>query len=100
MTTLFISQPMGVRTLDDIYGERMDILRELATEFPDLYLIDNILSEEFCAENGKVGTLAEAIRLMSKADIIYFAQGWKRARGCQIEHQIARNYCPEKIIHD
>lgn len=36
--------------------------------------------------------LGKSIELLSGADIAYFADGWKDARGCRIEHECAKEY--------
>lgn len=36
--------------------------------------------------------LGESIKKMSEADVVYFATGWAKARGCQIEHECAVKY--------
>lgn len=36
--------------------------------------------------------MAESIRLMADADLVYFAKGWKDARGCMIERECAVQY--------
>ena len=36
--------------------------------------------------------LAHSIQCLADADIVYFAEGWENARGCKIEHEIAKQY--------
>lgn len=36
--------------------------------------------------------LGESIKLMAKADVAYFAEGWEEARGCRIERECAEEY--------
>lgn len=36
--------------------------------------------------------LGESLKLLAKADIAYFAPGWRDARGCKIEHACADAY--------
>lgn len=31
------------------------------------------------------------------ADVVYFAPGWKEARGCRIEHECAKEYGMDRI---
>lgn len=31
-------------------------------------------------------------RLLSTADVAYFAKGWEEARGCKLEHECAIQY--------
>ena len=44
-------------------------------------------------------SLGRSLCLLATADIIYFNDGWKEARGCRIEHTCAEEY-GIKIIHD
>ena len=36
--------------------------------------------------------LGKSIKLLSAADVAYFAKGWESARGCRIEHKCAAEY--------
>ena len=29
---------------------------------------------------------------MSECDTVYFCKGWENARGCKIEHEVAKSY--------
>ena len=33
-----------------------------------------------------------SIAIMAKCNAVYFCRGWETARGCKIEHEIAKNY--------
>lgn len=50
-------------------------------------------------EHTSAEMLADSIRIMSGCDGVFFADGWKYARGCKIEHEIAVEY-GLNIIHD
>ncbi len=39
-----------------------------------------------------VEALAESLKLMSEADIVFFAPGWEKARGCRIENAVSEAY--------
>ena len=56
-------------------------------------ILGSINTYLFC-EPGKNSTdsLGKSISLMSDADLVVFAPGWEDARGCRIEHQVARDY--------
>ena len=36
--------------------------------------------------------LGKSLELLSTADVVYFADGWKDYRGCKIEHDCAEAY--------
>ena len=41
--------------------------------------------------------LGHSIAKMAEADVVYFAEGWEKARGCRIEHQCATAYGKQVI---
>ena len=41
--------------------------------------------------------LSLSIKMMSECQAVYFCRGWESARGCQIEHEIAKKYGLEII---
>lgn len=92
MKKLFISQPMKDKTDDEIKREREKALT-LAKESvgDDVELIDSFF------ENAPHGArplwyLGESLKLLATADIVFFADGWEKARGCKIEHECAEQY--------
>ena len=42
--------------------------------------------------NIPVAYLGKSIGLLATADVAYFGEGWKDARGCKIEHEVAVQY--------
>ena len=84
---IFISQPMKGRTDEEIVQERYEIMAKWtnkSAEFVDF----------FFREPGKnfTDSLIKSISLMSEADLVVFAPGWEDARGCRIEHAVAKEY--------
>ena len=70
MEKLFISQPRNGKTDEEIIHERnVAIRRAKAVIKDDVQVTDSL----------------------STADIAYFAVGWDKARGCEIEHAICVN---------
>lgn len=80
-------------TADYIMRQRKRILEYVRNKFPDDD-IDEIHS--FITANDECSTplecLAESLWLMADADIVVFAPGWEKARGCEIEHECAKRY--------
>lgn len=92
MKKLFISQPMNGKTNDEIERARERAIRE-ATEYlgEPVEVIDSFFKN--APHDAKpLWFLAESIRLLADADLVYFAKGWKDARGCMIEHECAVQY--------
>lgn len=84
---IFISQPMKGRTDEEIMQERNEIMAKWTNK--SVEFIDSF----FC-EPGKNSTdsLGKSISLMGEADLVVFAPGWEDARGCRIEHAVAKEY--------
>lgn len=100
MKKLFISQPMFGKTDEEIKSERNEILQRVKEIYPneDIVLIDSLF------ENAPYATtplwfLGKSLELLSTADIVYFAKGWKEYRACSIEHKCAMEY-GINVIHD
>ena len=91
MKKVFISQPMNGKTNEQIYQERRELTQKLEQE--GYNIIDSVLADspdEAC--RAPVYYLSQSILLLSKADCVYFMDGWEDARGCNIEYLIAKEY--------
>ena len=95
---LFISQPMKDRTDEEIKDERRRITEEVSKYHADVEVIDSFF-EEVPHFVRPLWFLGKSLELMSTADAAFFAPGWRRARGCRIEHDCAVEYGIE-IISD
>lgn len=96
---VMISQPMGGKTEEQI----LDV-KQKATEYLESQghiVIDTLFngyefSDETLERNGIVSIpvyfLGESIKQMAKCDAVYFCDGWEKARGCLIEHGVAKAY--------
>ena len=92
MKKLFISQPMNGKTNDEILSER-----KKAIEMAKSILNDNVevIDSFFKDAPHDVKPLwfsGKSLELLSTADVVYFADGWKNYRGCKIEHTCAVEY--------
>lgn len=88
---VFISQPMRGKTKDTIKKERKAAVSAAENFFGEkLDVIDNILRDG--VPHNPIKNLGKAIILMGDADIICFADGWRKARGCQVEREVAKQY--------
>lgn len=89
---LFISQPVNGKSDKEIKETINRALAEVKDIFGEnIELIDSYIKDAPNDAN-PVWYLANSILLMSKADVVYFAKGWKNARGCVIENAIAVAY--------
>jgi hypothetical protein len=88
-----ISQPMKNKSVDEINKEREDLAKVLEEQGYDV--LDTVLSESDVKEDDPLYYLAKSIEFLAEADIIVFMKGWEEARGCRIEHQIAKEYNKE-----
>ena len=103
--TIMISQPMKDLSNEKIIEARKKAIHTLKTFGYDV--IDNFFTDYtddgYIAEYTKhkpVAYLAKSIEKMSKCDAVYFIKGWETARGCKIEHEIAKAYGLAIIYED
>lgn len=82
MKKIFLSQPMGSRSEEEILKERAELvgkLEELVEE--EIVILDTILD---LSENAKpLHYLGESIKILAEADFIIMMDNWARARGCR-----------------
>lgn len=88
---VMISQPMKNLTEKQILNKRNEIkdkLNQLGWE-----VIDTLFKEE-TPRNCNAGAyyLAKSIEAISRVDAVLFVNGWEKARGCKIEHEICLQY--------
>lgn len=96
MNKVFISQPMGGLTDDEILKTRDEakLYLEILVGKP-LEIIDSFIEEKpVNIKNDSIGVwyLGKSIQLLAQADMVYFCDGWDKARGCRMEHEIAKQY--------
>lgn len=92
----FISQ-----TMNGVPEEQIKLVRERATkslesmgyEVVDSYFEDLKVPKTVEGDDN-IGLyyLAKSIEKMSECKAVYLCKGWENARGCQIEHLIAKSY--------
>ena len=84
---IFISQPMKNRTAEEIMQERNRIAAKWTNA--SVEFIDSSFREP---GKNSIDSLGKSISLMGEADLVIFAPGWENARGCRIEHEVAKKY--------
>ena len=92
MKKLFISQPMRGKTEEEILAVRAKAIQSAERELgEEVEVIDSFIKGAPAAAK-PLWYLGESIKLMAKADVAYFANGWEDARGCRIERECAEEY--------
>ena len=108
MKKAMLSQPMNGFTEEQIVESRNRVVEYLTTNGYEV--LNTLLADEWYAEwYGKesmkqrgvrqipVCFLAKSLENMSLCDTVFFVKGWEDARGCKIEHEVAKQYGLEII---
>lgn len=93
---VMISQPINDLTDEEIEKTKLEAIKELSSlGYEVVNTFFNGGEECEWADNQKnipVAYLSMSIAKMSEVDVVYFCEGWSKARGCIIEHEVAKNY--------
>lgn len=107
MKKAMLSQPMGGKTDEEIRETRekaIKALEEKGYEIVNTLFTDEWYSHESMTAKGVVQIplcfLAKSLENMSLCHAAYFCKGWENARGCKIEHEVARAYGLEIIYEE
>mgnify|MGYP001863534906 FL=1 len=92
MKKLFISQPMKDKTDDEILAERSNAIQAAKDSLKDEIEVIDSFFQSAPADAKPLWYLGESLKLLSTADVAYFAPGWEKARGCKIENTCAKEY--------
>ena len=94
MKKVFISMPMNGKTDEEIVKEFKSIKKRVLELFDGCQVIDSVFSNFDLDNNANtpIHYLGRSIELLADADVVYFAKGWEKARGCLIEYQVAKTY--------
>lgn len=88
-----ISQPMANKTNEQIEKERKELVETLEEQGYDV--LDTVLTENDVSKDDPICYLAKSLELLAEADILVCMKGWEEARGCRIEHLVAKEYGKE-----
>ena len=104
MKKLFVSLPMRGLSEREI-RKRMNYLKSLVElELgEEVILIDTFIKDEPDSEEiNDIGLycLGKSIEEMAYADIVIFANGWMKARGCKVEYKAAVEYGVKILYED
>lgn len=99
-----LSQPMAGKTDEEIEITRDEAIKFLESrgfEIVNTFFTDEWYGKDNMADRGVVNIpicfLAKSIENMSRCNTAYFCRGWEKARGCKIEHDVAKAYGLEII---
>ena len=84
---------MKDKTNEEIKSERNEIIQRVKERYPneEIEVIDSFF-ENAPYDATPLWYLGKSLQLLSSADIVYFAEGWKNYRECMIEHTCAMEY--------
>lgn len=88
---VMISMPMAGKhdeTVRKEYNNIVEQFKKLHIEVVDTYFTDDTTN----ISRPDIYFLAKSISAMEDVDAVYFADGWRNARGCEIEHQVCMKY--------
>lgn len=92
-----ISMPMNGLSDEEVARKYLDVkeyLESLGYAVVNT-LFDDVSEDELAVvgiANAPVWYLAKSLDQMSRCDAVYFCKGWRAARGCKIEHEVAKQY--------
>ena len=102
-----LSQPMAGKTDEEIVVTReraIQTLQGMGYQVVNTLFSDEWYSKENMEKRGVVQIplcfLAKSLENMSLCHAAYFCKGWEKARGCKIEHEVAKNYGLEIICEE
>lgn len=102
-----LSQPLRGKTDEEIVATReraIKALTEKGYEVVNTLFTDEWNSRENLKKRGvvqiPVSFLAKSLENMSLCHVAYFCKGWENARGCRIEHEVAKVYGLEIIYEE
>lgn len=96
MINIFISQPMGGMTEEEIkLRRRATVFCPKLVKLEPYHRIDTIFKVD--PNIDPIIYLGESIKKMADADVVFFAKGWQMYRGCRVEHEVALAYGKEII---
>lgn len=96
---VMICQPMNGRTDEEIHNERNKAINALHKLHIDV--VDNFFEDEVTDVNKvDIYLLSKSLLKMCEADAVLFIGKWREARGCRVEHLVAKDYGVKILYED
>lgn len=95
MIKIFISQPMTGFSDEQIrFNKAIAVSKAmgLLNKWDDELEVIDSYNPNASNDVSPVYYLGESIKKMHDADCVCFAYGWKKSRGCQVEHKVVELY--------
>lgn len=92
---IFVSQPMNGKTNEDIEEERKWLIEMYWKQtkcLPESIEVIDSFFKNASHDAKPLWYLGESFKKLSEADVAIFAPGWKKARGCRLEHEACVAY--------
>ena len=87
---IFVSLPMRGLDDDQVRKRQKAIFDEVAV--PGWELMDTMVVDENADPDNPLWYLGRSIQLLGTADAVIFANDWRTANGCIVEHLVAEAY--------
>lgn len=100
MKKLFISQPMRGKTDKEILVVREKAIKSAEKQVGEPVEVIDSFFQSAPVNTKPLWYLGESLKLLSQADVAFFAKGWNEARGCKIENTCAIEYGIKVIVED
>ena len=100
MKKLFISQPMRGKTDKEILAAREKAIKSAEKQVGEPVEVIDSFFQSAPVNTKPLWYLGESLKLLSQADVAFFAKGWNEARGCKIENTCAIEYGIKVIVED
>lgn len=88
---------MGGKSDEDILAERNKAIKTAEKLIGESVEVIDSFFESAPVDAKPLWYLGESLKLLAEADVAYFADGWRRARGCRIEYTCAVEYGIDRI---
>ena len=88
---IMLSSSMRGKTQEEIKAEREEMFDKIGYIVGvDYVVMDTVIKD--AEKKSELECFSESIYLLSQADVLCMGYGWQEARGCKLEHDIAKAY--------